>query len=69
MSTLKSKVADRIDDITEGEIDSEEVYDFVSKYIDNAHKKYSLEELKKFSKVYKGKVDFFAKTILAKYKK
>ena len=69
LSGLKEAVSDRIDDLTDGEIDADDVYNFVSDYIDNAHKKYTVEELKKFSKIYTGKVDFFAKTILAKYKK
>lgn len=69
LSELKEAVSDRIDDLTDGEIDADDIYDFVSDYIDTAYKKYTVEEVKKFSKVYTGKVDFFAKTILAKYKK
>lgn len=66
---LKDAVADRIEEITDGEIDYTEIYDFVDDYIDRAHKKYNLEEMKKHSNVGKGKVDFFAKVILMKYNK
>ena len=66
---LKDAVADRIEEITDGEIDYTEIYDFVDDYITRAHKKYNLEEMKKHSNVGKGKVDFFAKIILRNYKK
>lgn len=66
---LKDAVADRIEELTDGEIDYTEIYDFVDDYINAAHKKYNMEELKKHSKFGNGKVDFFAKIILKKYNK
>jgi len=66
---LKDEVAERIEELTDGDIEYTEVYDFVDAYIDKAHKKYSNEELKRFSKAYRGKVDFFAKIILMKFEK
>ena len=66
---LKDSVADRIEELTDGEYDYETVYDFVDDYLNKAHAKYSGEELKKHARVYDSKVDFFAKVILMKFKK
>lgn len=66
---LKDEVADRIEELTDGKIKYATVYDFVEKYIDKAHEKYNNKELEKYSKVSRGKVDFFAKVILMKYKR
>ena len=66
---LKDAISDRIEEITDGEIDYTEIYDFVDDYITRAHEKYNLDEMKKHSKFGEGKVDFFAKVILKKYRK
>lgn len=69
MEDLKEAVADKIDDLTNGEYNYNKIYDVVDKYITNAHKKYNTKEIEKYSRVYGGKVDFFAKIILTKFKK
>ena len=69
LEELKEAVADRIDDLSKGEYNYNRIYDVVDKYITNAHKKYNTKELEKYSRVYGGKVDFFAKIILTKFKK
>jgi hypothetical protein len=66
---LKDAVADRIEELTDGEYDYETVYDFVDDYLNKAHAKYDGKELKKHAKVFGSKVDFFAKVILMKFKK
>ena len=66
---LKDAIADRIEEITDGEVDYSEIYDFVDDYITRAYKKYNNSETKKHSKVYDGKVNFFAKIILRNYRK
>lgn len=63
---LKDAVADKVEELSDGEFDYENVYDFVSDYLDKAHAKYSGEELKKHARVYDSKVDFFAKIIRMK---
>lgn len=69
LEDLKEAVADRIDDLTNGEYNYNRIYDIVDKYITNTYKKYNTKEIEKYSRVYGGKVDFFAKIILSKYKK
>ena len=69
LEDLKEAVADRIDDLSNGEYNYNRIYDAVDKYITNAYKKYNTKEIEKYSRVYGGKVDFFAKIILSKYKK
>lgn len=66
---LKDAISDRIEEITDGEIDYTKIYDFVDDYITCAHEEYNLDEMKEYSKFGKGKVDFFAKDILKKYRK
>lgn len=68
LDELKEAVADRIDDLSNGEYNYNRIYNAVDKYITNAHKKYNTKELEKYSRVYSGTVDFFAKIILMKYK-
>ena len=69
LEDLKEAVADKIDGLTNGEYNYNRIYDVVDKYITNAHKKYNTKEIEKYSRVYGGKVDFFAKIILTKFKK
>ena len=69
LEELKESIADKIDDLTNGEFNYNRIYNAVDKYINNAYKKYNTEEIEKYSRVYSGKVDFFAKIILTKYKK
>lgn len=68
LEELKEAVADKIDDLTDGEYNYNRIYDAVDKYITKAHKKYNIKELEKYSRISGGKVDFFAKIILMKYK-
>lgn len=69
LEDLKEAVADKIDDLTNGEYNYNRIYNAVDKYITNAYKKYNTKEIEKYSRVYGGKVDFFAKIILSKFKK
>lgn len=68
LEDLKEAVADRIDDLSNGKYNYNRIYNVVDKYITNAHKKFNTKELEKYSRVSSGKVDFFAKIILMKYK-
>lgn len=69
LEELKEAVADKIDDLSNGEYNYNRIYNVVDEYINNAYKKYNTKEIEKYSRVYSGKVDFFAKIILTKFKK